>query len=411
MNFMNDGGGRETKGARVHAMTQQAVSTRFDLRVPHYVGILGSLVFLFGAPLGMAFNIGAIIDSFGVSKAAAGMIATAELFAVSIASLVTARYSQRLNARAVVLSALAVAALMNFATMLAESFEWLVVCRFAAGIAEGAGMSIIISIAARSNRPVLSFGLVNASVGGYIIPLSQVIHFPITEYGVDGAYGLYLVLNLVGLLLVVLIPRPTAVSDSEVGEGQVAADGPPVPALFGWIGLCGLFVLFFAHGGLLLFSERISLGVGISLAGFSQIATIGGILTVAGSLLMGTFGARIRATFPTVFLLGLMALLAYPITATGTPLVLYFILPVFMAIPIAWLPVFLGTLVRLDPSGRFAAANPAFITMGGAIAPMVTGGIADGLGFPALGVFTSVAVLLGLTLCLVSCPKANQAHA
>ena len=384
-------------------MTAQEVSAEFDLRIPQYVGLLGCLVFLFGAPIGMAFNIGAIIDSFGVSKAAAGTIATAELFAVSIASLVTARLAHRLNAKTIVLSALLLACLMNLATILAPSFEWLVLTRFAAGAAEGTGMSIIISIAARSSRPVLSFGLVNASVGGYIIPLSQVIHFPITQYGSDGAYGLYLVLNLVGLLLVALIPRPKAVSAAQVAEVHAAARAPRAPALVGWIGLCGLFVLFFAHGGLLLFSERISLGIGMSLVGFSQIATIGGILTVAGSLLMGTFGARLQATPPTIMLLGLMALLAYPISATGSPLVLYLILPVFMAIPIAWLPVFLGALVRLDPSGRFAAANPAFITMGGAIAPMITGSIADGLGFPALGVFTVAAVLFGLALCLVTC--------
>lgn len=388
-------------------MTAQVAAAEFDLRIPQYVGLLGCLIFLFGAPIGMAFNIGAIIDSFGVSKAAAGMIATAELFAVSVASLLTARFSHRLNARVIVLSALILAALMNMATILAQSFDWLVVARFAAGAAEGSGMSIIISIAARSSRPVLSFGLVNASVGGYIIPLSQAIHFPITAYGADGAYGLYLVLNLVGLSLVALLPRPKAVSAINAGADQTASTAPRAPALIGWIGLCGLFALFFAHGGLLLFSERISLAVGMSLVGFSQIATVGGILTVAGALLMGTFGARLQATLPTIMLVGFMGLLAYPIGAAGSPLVLYLILPIFMAIPIAWLPVFLGALVHLDPSGRFAAANPAFITMGGAIAPMITGRIADGLGFPALGVFTAVVIVFGLALCLVTCFKAK----
>ena len=266
-------------------------------------------------------------------------------------------------------------------------------------------MSIIISIAARSSRPVLSFGLVNAAVGGYIIPLSQVIHFPITAYGADGAYGLYLALNLVGLLLVALIPKPHGLEPASRSAAEAASRTPRAPAIFGWIGLAGLFVLFFAHGGLLLFSERISIGVGMTLVEFSHIATAGGVLTVAGSLLMGSLGANLRATLPTIVLVGLMALLAFPIAAAQSSTLLYFILPVFMAIPIAWLPVFLGALVQLDPSGRFAAANPAFITMGGALAPMITGGIADEFGFPTLGVFTSVVIVIGLVLCLVTSIK------
>ena len=387
--------------------TQDAAGAEFELRAPHYIGLLGCLVFLFGAPIGMAFNIGAIIDSFEVSKAAAGTIATAELFAVSIASLVTARFAHRLNARVTVFSALLVASLVNGATILAGSFELLVLCRFLAGVAEGAGMSIIISIAARSSRPVLAFGFVNASVGGYIIPLSQVIHFPITAYGADGAYGLYLILNLVGLLLVTLIPRSKAQAAPQQSAPAPVAQAGNARAVYGWIGLCGLFVLFFAHSGLLLFSERISIGVGMSLVEFSHMATAGGVLTVAGSLLMGTFGAKLRAGLPTILLIGLMALLAFPIGATESPALLYFMLPVFMAIPIAWLPVFLGTLVQLDSSGRFAAANPAFITMGGALAPMIAGGIADGFGFPALGVFTVIVVVMGLALCLVTTSKSR----
>ena len=389
---------------------QDAASAEFELRAPQYVGLLGCLVFLFGAPIGMAFNIGAIIDSFEVSKAAAGTIATAELFAISIASLVTARFASRLNARITVCLALITASLLNGATILGQSFEMLVVCRFLAGVAEGAGMSIIISIAARSSRPVLSFGLVNASVGGYIIPLSQVIHFPITAYGADGAYGFYLVLNLVGLALVALIPRPAGVQgrpESSAASKTFAREVPSSRAIYGWVGLCGLFVLFFAHGGLLLFSERIAVGVGMSLVEFSHMATAGGVLTVAGSLLMGSFGAKFHAAVPTVLFVGLMALLAYPISAAVSPTALFLLLPVFMAIPIAWLPVFLGTLVQIDPSGKFAAANPAFITMGGALAPMITGGIADGYGFPALGVFTAVVIVVGLVLCLVTIFKSD----
>ena len=126
------------------------------------------------------------------------------------------------------------------------------------------------------------------------------------------------------------------------------------------------------------------------------------------SALVGTFGARMRATLPAILFVGLMVLLAYPIGTAATPLTLFLVLPVFAAIPIAWLPVFLGALVRLDPSGRFAAANPAFVTMGGALAPMITGFIADRAGFPVLGIFTACAILVGLALYLLTCVKADR---
>ena len=387
----------------------QPNSTRFDLRATHYIGLVGCLVFLCGAPLGMPFNIGAIIDAFGVSKAAAGTTATFELFAISIASLLTARFSDRLPARRMLVATLLLAALFNASTIFAGSIEAVVASRFFAGIVEGAGMSTIISIAARSSRPVLAFGLINASVGGFIIPLSQAIHIPITQFGVDGAYGLYLALNLVGLLFVPLLPRPQAASNAEDDQApQAQSPATTLPAYYGWVGLVGLFVIFFSHGGMLLFSERIALGVGMQLAEYSNLLTVGGVLTVAGSLLVGTFGARMRATLPAILFVGLMVLLAYPIGTAATPLTLFLVLPVFAAIPIAWLPVFLGALVRLDPSGRFAAANPAFVTMGGALAPMITGFIADRAGFPVLGIFTACAILVGLALCLLTCVKADR---
>lgn len=387
-------------------------ASRVELRAPHYVGLLGCLVFLFGAPIGMAFNIGAIIDSFDLTKAQAGTVATFELFAVSVASLITARFSDRLPVRVMLYATLLLAALLNGVTMLVETYETLAAARFFAGSAEGSGMSMIISIAARSSRPVLSFGLVNASVGGYIIPLSQAIHFPITLYGVDGAYGLYLALNLLGLALVPLVPKPQAGPlEQDSSAAQPSQTRPRASAYFGWVGLTGLFVVFFAHGGLLLFSERIALGAGLALAEYSHVMTIAGVLTVAGSLLVGSFGANMRATLPAILCVGLMAILAYPLAAADSELLLFIVLPIFGALPIVWLPVFLGSLVRLDPSGRFAAANPAFITMGGAVAPMITGRIADSAGFPVLGVFTACAILLGLALCLASCVRADRISA
>ena len=76
---------------------------------------------------------------------------------------------------------------------------------------------------------------------------------------------------------------------------------------------------------------------------------------------------------------------------------------VFLCGPPLGMPFNIGAIID-----AFGVSNPAFVTMGGALAPMITGFIADRAGFPVLGIFTACAILVGLALCLLTCVKADR---
>jgi fucose permease len=73
-----------------------------------------------------------------------------------------------------------------------------------------------------------------------------------------------------------------------------------------------------------------------------------------------------------------------------------------------WTPFFLGGMANLDPSGRIAAAHPAFVTMGGAIGPMIMGYISDYGGFSLVGWVAMLTILISIPMVVIGTKAADQ---
>ena len=59
------------------------------------------------------------------------------------------------------------------------------------------------------------------------------------------------------------------------------------------------------------------------------------------------------------------------------------------------MPSFLGALAVIDPTGRSAAMQPAFATLGAILGPVVGGLVVENFAFPGLGWFTIAVIFLG----------------
>ena len=90
------------------------------------------------------------------------------------------------------------------------------------------------------------------------------------------------------------------------------------------------------------------------------------------------------------------------------PLIFYIFLPIFGLLPIMWTPFFLGGMANLDSTGRLAAAHPAFVTMGGAIGPMVMGYISDFGGFSLVGWVSMVIIVISIPMVISGTKEADQ---
>ena len=62
------------------------------------------------------------------------------------------------------------------------------------------------------------------------------------------------------------------------------------------------------------------------------------------------------------------------------------------------MPIFLGCLARVDNTGSLAGAHPAFVLIGGAIAPFIGGALSDAGGFALNGYAVVACVVIGALL-------------
>ena len=63
---------------------------------------------------------------------------------------------------------------------------------------------------------------------------------------------------------------------------------------------------------------------------------------------------------------------------------------------------------NLDSTGRLAAAHPAFVTMGGAIGPMVMGYISDFGGFSLVGWVAMIIIIISIPMVISGTKEADQ---
>ncbi len=386
-------------------MTERAEGpVLIDLSHRDLAAIIAVLLLTFASAIGMAFNIGAMVASLGATAGQAGQVATIELACVSIASFVTSRLLVRFSIRQVLFAGVTVTALANALTVAFQDIHLLLAWRGLGGLGEGVVIAGLMGLAGRSKNPEMTFGLINGSIGIGLTVVSFVIPWAINGYGLGGAYSLYLAFGLLAFGALPFVPR---------GEGLngTPADGAAPQeslGLLGWLPLFGLGLLFLGHNALMAFAERIGNGIGLQIDQVGIAIAIGGLLTIIGPISAGMVGARYGSLKPVLVFIALLVAAAYVLATVSSASVFFAVVPVFMLLPLTLMPFFLGGLAALDPSGRLVAANPAFVTMGGAIGPVIGGYIADVSGFFQVGLVSMGLFLLGAGLMIAGLGRADQ---
>lgn len=366
------------------------------------VGLITVLLMGFAGPIAMPYNIGGMVVEFGASQGEAGLVATIELAAISLSSIAVAQMVDRFDRRALALIGLALIAIANGLCLTVADIETLKYFRALSGIGSGTLVAAVMATAAQSDNPEMTFGWVNGAVGAALIFLSLLVPPALTAFGLSGAYGLYLILAFGAVPFLLLVPK----GQKAAGGSHAAAKGGG--GLIGWLALIGLGAVFLAHGGVLLFAERIGAGISLSVEQVGYALSIGGALTIIGPIAAGTMGARFGTLGPVVLTGILLIIAGYLVTNSDGPAMFFGSVPVFMVVPLAMLPIFLGGLSVLDPTGRLAASHAAFVTMGGALGPVITGRIADASGYSAVGWFAIAVFAGGIILMTLAARRADQ---
>ena len=366
------------------------------------IGLIGLLLSAFSAPFTMDFLIGAVADEFvNSTRGEIGTIATLELFSISIVSILISRNTHRINRRLVFIIGAIIIAIGHSLTIYASDLNTVFIARIISGLGSGAIVATIMATIAKAQNAQMTFALLNSGVGAAGVLLSLVIPRIINLYGMDGAYFVHLIFSLFAFLFILLISF-----EKDSVEEKVIIQ--PYKGKLGWIAMFGVAFAFFAHGGLLTFSERIGSDLSISVITMGNVFAVGGLLTIVGPLIAGIIGGRFGSMRPSIFFLILMVAGSFFVANAWSPIIFYIFVPVFSLLPIMWTPFFLGGMANLDSTGRLAAAHPAFVTMGGAIGPMIMGYISDYGGFSLVGWVAMIIILISIPMVVSGTREADQ---
>ena len=350
----------------------------------------------------VAYNIGAIMLGYDASASQAGFVATSQGLGTAVGAFLASRLVAAVAPRRIFVTGCAVLAIANALSAYAPAIEWLTGFQLIGGFGTGLVMSTVMSSAARTEKPEMTYGFLNASFGVWIIMLGFVMPAVILSGGISGAYLFYTAIAVLGIGTAFLAPNAKAILP-EVLDDDPAAD-PAIglarrkARMICLLALTGFGVFFLAQSGLGAFVERIGRASDVSLVTIGQVFAVGGLLTIIGPLVAGWIGSRFGSTLPlilvTIGLCGVVWTLTVLLTSSGFSLAA----PLFTVLPAVLMPSFLGALATIDETGRAAGMQPAFATLGGAIGPAASGLIAEANGFSGLGFYTMAVFVTGAGL-------------
>ncbi len=377
---------------------------RLNLSGGPLFALTAMLLLAFAAVVAMPFNISGMVQSFGLTNSTAGLVASTELGAISLSSLYVAQIAGRISPRLIYTVGILAILVANGLTVFADELQWLVALRAIAGIGAGSVTATVMFTAGQSSSPEKTFGVINSFVGimgmlmALILPQALLFHTllgPTSALSAaDGLYLVYLLAAAGALTLIRWVPTPQRATPAT--ETSSAAIPPAAAPVSGWIALAGLGMIFFGHGALGIYIVELGLTTGLSSQAVGNTFAVASLFGIAAPLIGGWVGANYRAGIPIVVLLCALIVFAVLLANTTSAVGFYVLAPLFSVTPMTMIPLALGVLARIDGTGRLTGSHPAFVTLGGAAAPLAGGALRDLSGsFALTGWFVVGCVVVG----------------
>jgi len=335
-------------------------------------GVLGAVMGLAAVVPVMALIaplvVGALINGYGFSVRQAAFTLSAELGAMSLATLPALWWLPRYNWRTVVRVSLVVMVLANLLSMGAKSFALLASLRLVSGLAGGSIMLVTLAVIGMTRQQERNFGLwavgqlVFAAIGLSLLPRVLSWH---------GLGALYAAL---AVLLALLFPgagwlprRSVPVPVPAVAAGTVAGR----LSLASLAGFAGILVFYVALSGVWAYLERIGAQGGLPATRIGDDLTIASLFGIIGSasavVLGGLWGRKIPLLLGYVLLVGSVAFFYIPVQQ-GTYLM------AACLFKYSWtftLPYLLACIAVRDAAGRLLSIANLMIGTGLAVGPTV----------------------------------------
>ncbi|MET0703874.1 MAG: MFS transporter [Mycobacterium sp.] len=327
-----------------------------------------------------------IATSYGISEPSAGHVISAYALGVVIGAPLIAALTARVPRKALLLSLIAVFTLGNVATIVAPTYESLVVARFVAGVPHGAFFGIAALVAARMLGPGNRAKAVAQVMTG--LTVATVIGVPVASWlgqalGWRSAFGLVVIIGLITLTAIALwLPNIGATHSSSPLTELGALKRPQVwlALAVGMVGFGGMFAVY------TYIATTLTDVSGLSRALVPLALMVFGLGMVVGNIVGGRMADRsvIRSLYATITALGVM--LAIFVVASHNPVTALVLLFGIGAAGAAIAPALQTRLmdVAADAQTLAAALNHSALNIANASGAWIGGlVIAAGFGYTA----------------------------
>ena len=336
---------------------------------------------------------GLVSGGMGLSESRAGLVGTIELMFLAGTIIVLSPRMGNIARRRLALIGMSIAAAGFFASSLFDQIPLIIACRVVAGVGAGCAMAAANAAIASLDEPEQVYAwtfMLGSPVQAVLI---SVMPYFVASGGHSGAYA-YQATWALGFIAIAwfLFPKDVAAAETTVEEKWA-------PKFLEIVMIFAIFLFLIGDGGTWSFAERVAISIGIDIHTYGRVLGVAVLVVPLGAALASAVGLRFGRYWPLAIGLSGMAASVYVLTHTAVQGVLMGAQLSYNFVYAFALPFVYGTAAAMDPKGRVIVAAMGVGLIGGALAPFLSGVLAETTGtYETLGVvyggiFLSVLVL------------------
>lgn len=334
------------------------------------LGTIGVLSFIIQPGIVQAY-----VTQLKLDEAGAVGLAGIEMLGVALATIFMAAWGNRLNWRHVVIGGLVIAALGNFASIVAPQGPAFELARFVTGLGEGTITSIsftFVGLTIKAERNValyLTLLLTYGAFGLWYLPQF------VAAFGLAGMFGAFGVLTLLALATARFVPH------GYDAEEMINPEARQLSRALLLVALAGVLSYNLAQGIAWAVLFLVGVGAGLGEQSVADALFLSQILAVGGALSSVFLAGHVSRNGAIAF--GILMGAASIALLVGRPSLLLFTAGV-CGFNLLWnfvLPFILGRVCDFDESGRMMSFAIAMQMIGLGGGPIIASHLLDGSGY------------------------------
>ena len=352
---------------------------RAGLTIAHLVGMVDMIA--------LPVWVGDLIQNYRFGPAQAGGLVTLFLVGVVLASLFLAPRFASINGRLVATIGFAGTGLVFFMLAQTTSYPLMAALHLVGGALNGMALSCTHGTIGRTGNPHRLFAIAQSVLGvGALLFLGATPNI-IAAYG---GPSLFLVIaGMMGVAALVSAFVFPVVAASGTAHAVLALTRQRFSKAT-WFAIAGVMLMALTQAMMFSFVERIGIDRGFEAGQVTGVLIALGVINLLPGVLAALLQKRLSTRVVTVAGPCLQAVFALVITNATTFPVYAVPAALFVAIMIFTHTFVFGLIARLEPTGRAVASTPAMLMTGAAVGPFLGGVLAQGFGYPALGIAATI---------------------